>query len=350
MRRYRADQPASRRRWSRRLLIVGLILVVAAMVAAGGLYSWYQANLRPRQANSTEKQLVVIQKGASSTAIAVRLEEKGIIRSSTAFSWYIARQEVKQKLQAGTYELGPGLTVEEVVTKLVRGEVARRTVTFPPGRRIDQLSKAMVEAGFEEKAVQAALESAGRQKLRGILPTDASLEGYLFAETYLLNLDAPASAVVEQAVSQFLKQLTPDIRLQLQRQNLSIHQAVTLASIVQQESSDPGVQKQIAQVFLLRLGKDISLGADPTFRYGAYLSGKPASPSLDHPYNTRLHKGLPPGPIGNFNASALAAVADPASGDYLFFVAGDDGVTRFSHTVAEHEALKAKYCVKLCKL
>jgi UPF0755 protein len=338
------------RRWRKWLLISVIILLVLTGIAAGGVYSWYQVNLRPRDPGAMAKQLVVIRKGLGSNAISQLLEEKSLIRSSTAFSWYLSRQGVKNKLQAGTYELGSQMSIEEVVNKLVNGEVARRTVTFPPGRRIDQLSKAMVEAGFEEKAVSGALESAGRQKLSGILPANATLEGYLFAETYLLNLDAPATTVVEQAVSQLLKQLTPDMRSKLRQQNLSIHEAVTLASIIQQESSSPEVQKQIAQVFLLRLKQDISLGADPTFRYGAYLSGKTASPSLNHPYNTRIHKGLPPGPIGNFNATALVAVANPTPGDYLFFVAGDDGVTRFSRTVTEHKALKKKYCIELCKL
>jgi UPF0755 protein len=340
----------SPRRWRKRLLITAVLLVVASSIVAAGMYSWYQINLRPCEECSTQKQLLVIAKGRSSTAIADLLEEKSLIRSSTAFNWYIARAGVKQRLQAGTYELGSQMSVEEIVNRLVKGEVARRTVTFPPGRRIDQLSKAMVEAGFDQKAVSEALQSAGRQKLAGILPMGASLEGYLFAETYLLNLDAPAATVAEQAVSQLLKQLTPAVRAQIKDQGLTIHQAVTLASIVQQESSNAQVQKQIAQVFLLRLKRDISLGADPTFRYGAYLTGKPASPSLDHPYNTRIYKGLPPGPIGNFNASALVAVADPAPGDYLFFVAGDDGVTRFSRSVTEHEALKDKYCIELCKL
>lgn len=344
------DGERAKPRWRKWLLIGGGVIVLLAALSAGGVYSWYQINLRPRDATATTTELIQIKKGLSSSAIAGLLEEKQIIRSSTAFSWYISQKDVKNKLQAGTFALGPQMSVSEVTTKLVRGEVARRDVTFPPGRRLDQLLKAMVEAGFEEKASKEALETAGRQKLAGILPTGDNLEGYLFAETYSLNLDDQPSKLVEQALTQFLKILTPDIKKGIAQQKLSVHQAVILASIVQQESSSATTQKQIAQVFLRRLKEGISLGADPTFRYAAHLSGKPAVPSLDHPYNTRIYKGLPPGPIGNFSASSLAAVADPASGDYLFFVAGDDGVTRFSKTTAEHEALKNKYCIELCKL
>jgi UPF0755 protein len=350
MKQFRLGEKTANRRWVKWLFVTMGIVLLLGVTAVGVLYGWYRSNLKPRDMATSDKQLVVIRKGLSSSAIAALLEEKEIIRSSTAFSWFLSREGSKNKLQAGTYELSKQMSVSDIVTKLVRGEVARRTVTFPPGRRLDQLQTAMLEAGFEEKAVKEALASAGRDKLEGILPPQADLEGYLFAETYLLNLDDSATKVIDQAVGQLLKQLTPEMRQGIGKQGLSIHQAVILASIVQQESSNADTQKQIAQVFLLRLKKNISLGADPTFRYGAAISGKPASPSLDHPYNTRIHTGLTPGPIGNFNASALRAVAEPASGDYLFFVAGDDGVTRFSRTSAEHEALKGKYCIELCKL
>ena len=131
---------------------------------------------------------------------------------------------------------------------------------------------------------------------------------------------------------------------------LTIHQALTMASIIQKEASDPTDQKQIAQVFFSRLDKGMKLETDPTFIYAAEKLGVPPSVSVDSPYNTRKYPGLPPGPIGNMNYSALEAVAYPASGDFLYFVAGDDGTTHFSHTLQEHEAATAKYCKKNCQL
>lgn len=347
---YKIGHRVTTKRWVKPLVISSLALIVLVVTGLAGAYSWYKIELRPRESFSTEEKLITIKKGLSSNAIASLLEEQSIIKSSTAFSWYVSREGVKNKLQAGTYQLGPNLSVQDVVERLVSGDVARRTVTLVPGRRLDQLRSAMVEAGYDATTVKQAVESSGRQKLAGILPDDADLEGYLMAETYVLNLDDQPAVLVDQAISQLLLTLTPDIRSGIERQDLSIHEAVILASIIQQESSQPDVQRQIAQVFLLRLDRGISLGADPTFRYAAAISGEPASPGLDHPYNTRIYKGLPPGPIGNFNPSPILAVADPAEGDYLFFVAGDDGVTRFSRTLAEHEALKARYCIELCKL
>jgi UPF0755 protein len=321
-----------------------------ALIAAGGALTWYSLNIKAKDISVSDLQLINIEKGLGADAIADLLEDKGIIRSSTAFSWYTSRRGVKDKLQAGTYEFGPQLSVKEIVDKLESGDVARRNVTFAPGQRLDQLRGKMIEAGYEEAAVDSALATIGRKTLAGILPESASLEGYLYAETYVLPYDSTPDAVIAQATGEFVEQLTPEVRAGIEKQGLSIHEAVTLASIVQLESSRAETQKQIAQVFLKRLDIGMRLQADPTFRYGAALTGQTASPSLDHPYNTYRIVGLPPGPIGNFSVSALKAVAEPAEGDFLYFVAGDDGVTRFSSTLSEHEALKAQYCIELCKL
>jgi UPF0755 protein len=91
------------------------------------------------------------------------------------------------------------------------------------------------------------------------------------------------------------------------------------------------------------------LGSDVTFIYAAAITGQPATPGLDSPYNTRKYGGLPPGPISNFNITALQAVANPTSTDYVYFVAGDDGKTYFSRTEAEHQALTRQHCIKLCE-
>ncbi len=334
--------------WKKWLIIGIIVLAILAGAAAGGGLIWYRYNLAPVDATATEDKLITIEKGRSADAIAVLLEEKGLIRSSTAFSFYVGRQGVKNKLKAGTYQLKSSLSVAEISDKLVKGDVAKRTVTFTPGRRLDQLRAEMIEAGFEEAKVDNALKTAGRQKLSGILPKGATLEGYLFADTYITGLDQVPDTIVNLSIDQLLKNLTSSVKEGIQKQGLTLHEGIILASIIQKESSNPEDQKQIAQVFYKRLKEGISLGADATTRYGV---NKPSGPltaadlASNSPYNTRKFKGLTPGPIGNFNKSALEAVAFPAEGDYLFFVAGNDRVTRFARTNAEHEALKAQYGV-----
>jgi UPF0755 protein len=143
--------------------------------------------------------------------------------------------------------------------------------------------------------------------------------------------------------------LTPEIRQTFSAGGLTVHQAIILASIVEQEVSTDYDRARVAQVFLKRYRAGIALQSDPTAHYQARKDGQPDSVSYDSPYNTYLRAGLPPGPIGNVSKSSLLAVAYPAQTDWLYFVAGKDCVTRFSRTNAEHEALIDKYGVRTAK-
>jgi UPF0755 protein len=142
--------------------------------------------------------------------------------------------------------------------------------------------------------------------------------------------------------------LTPELRTGIVRQGLTVHEGVILASIIEQEVGKQSDRATVAQVFLKRRQMDMPLGSDVTAFYGAIKDGKTPSLTYDSPYNTLIHKGLPPGPISNVSDSSLQAVANPSPTDYLYFVAGDDGITYFSHTLQEHEALTQAHCKKLC--
>jgi UPF0755 protein len=145
-------------------------------------------------------------------------------------------------------------------------------------------------------------------------------------------------------------QLTPEIRQAISEKGLTLHQAATLASIIEKEVSDSDQydRPQAAQVFLKRYKDGMLLQSDPTAIYGALRDGKKPSLSYDSPYNTYLYAGLPPGPISNVSASSLKAVAFPAQTDWLYFVAGDDGKTYFSKTLEKHNELIEKHCKELC--
>jgi UPF0755 protein len=156
--------------------------------------------------------------------------------------------------------------------------------------------------------------------------------------------------IVTQSLDEMAEALTPAVLDGFEKQGLSPYEGITLASIVIKESSNSKDVKRIAGVFYNRLNSGISLGSDVTYQYIADVTGVPRNANIDSPYNTRKYKGLPPGPISNTNKLALEAVAFPEQTDYLFFVAGDDGTVYFSKTQAEHEALTAKYCIKLCSV
>lgn len=324
---------------------IGVLLLVFGAV----LWQKYQNGLKPVGGSGTTS--ITIDKGESTSSIATRLEQARLIRSKWSFELYARFHRVSRYLQAGTYDLGPASSTQEIVAQLTHGKVATSLVTILPGQRLDQIHRALVNQGFSETDVTVAL-APGQYESSPVLagkPAGASLEGYLYPDSFTRTTTTTAKNIVEQSLAQMQKHLTPDIQNGFKAQGLTQYQGITLASIVNQEVIVQTDRAQAAQVFLKRLKLGIPLGSDASNFYGSELAGRGKDITYDSPYNTRLHAGLPPTPISNVTESALRAVAYPASTDWLFFVSGDDGTTHFSRTVAEHEALTAKYCHKLCQ-
>ncbi len=171
----------------------------------------------------------------------------------------------------------------------------------------------------------------------------------MFPESFQKTNDTEPQTIINGSLTEMQRRLTPALRDSFASQGLSTYQGLILASIVEKEASKASDRAQVAQVFLSRLRQNISLGSDPTAFYGAVLAGQKPSVAHDSPYNTRIYAGLPPTPISTVSESSLRAVANPATTDWLFFVAGDDGTTYFSRTLKEHEALTKQYCTRLCQ-
>jgi UPF0755 protein len=210
-----------------------------------------------------------------------------------------------------------------------------------------------IRAGFKASAVDAALQAKQyRDDFPALAdnPPSADLEGFLYPDSYQKTATTDPRQIVEEALAQMQKHLTVSVRNAFAKEGLTTYQGVTLASIVEQEVSDtnPSDRPKVAQVFLKRLHKGMTLGSDATARYGAVKNGQAPSLDYDSNYNTLLHKGLPAGPINAVSDSSLQAVAHPANTDWLYFVSGDDGTTYFSKTLKEHEALTKKYCHEQC--
>lgn len=337
-----------KRHWPKMIAAYVVILVVSTLV---GCYLWYKAQLRPVGDNQYTQSFIV-NTGDTSSTVALKLKQQGLIRNDFAFKMFL-RLNNYSKLLPGEYQVSSSYDARRLADSIFNTEPSTEKITLLPGKTIDEYKKVFTEAGYAQDQVDQAFD---RQTYSSNIlkdkPASASLEGYIKPQTYTkLN---KAEQTVEQLLSANLEERSDEVtegaELKLSQKGLSLYQAITLASIVQQESADVDTQKQIAQVFLLRLEQGIPLGADPTFKYAAKITGQPSSPNIDSPYNTRVHAGLPPGPIGSFNDSALEAVIDPAEGDYLFFVAGDDGNTYFSRTDAEHQLLREQYCHELCAI
>lgn len=340
----------TKKRWPRVLiaLIIASLLVIGGAVVA--IRKVYDSNLRPISA-SQKSQLVTIPLGASAKEIGGILKKANLIRSSWAFEWYVRNQNLRDNLQAGTYSLRPNLSIPQIADVLTQGKIATDLVTILPAQRLDQIRDSFINKyHFSPADVDAALNPDNYADHPALvdLPKGATLEGYLYPESFQKTANTKPQTIVRASLDEMQKHLTPDLRAAIVKQGLTVHQGVILASIVEQEVSKVSDKPTVAQVFLKRLSENMALGSDVTAYYGSIVAGQAPSLTYDSPYNTHLHPGLPPGPISNVSDNSLQAVANPSSTDYLFFVAGDDGVTYFSHTLAEHQALVKEHCKKLC--
>jgi len=341
-----------KRRTTRRLLAVAGVVVLLGFGATLLVRHIYFESLKPVSATTTNQktQLVTIENGASVEHIAQQLKKAGLIRSPWAFKLYVSSKNVREALEAGTYSFDPSQSVAEIVSQLTHGKVATDLVTIIPGQNLSQIRTTLTNYGFKISDVDEALKPSSYLKNPALvdLPAGASLEGYIYPDSYQKTANTNPKEIVSEALAEMNSHLTPDLRAAFAQQGLSTYQGVILASIIEQEVSNQGDRNQAAQVFLKRLREGMLLGSDVTALYGALQAGQKPTVSYDSPYNTRLHLGLPSGPISNVSASSLMAAAHPANTDWLYFVAGDDGVTHFTHTLQEHEAAAQQYCHKLC--
>lgn len=345
------NNPKSRRK---RWLIGGLIsLVIAAIVTVGAVWwvrDYYNRNLQPVSSSQTAV-VVTIPPGSTVNQIATILEQKHLIRNASVFSQYVRGKNDQDKLQAGTYSLRPSQSVPQIVDILNGGDILKNLFTILPGQRLDQIKSSMINAGFDANQVEAAFNPDLYKNHPALAdkPAGASLEGYLYPDSYQKIAETTPQTIINQSLDEMQKHLTPAIRDAFVAQGLTVHQGVILASGVEKEVSKPSDRPIVAQVFLTRLRQNMNLESDVMTTYGDILVGHAPSTTFDTPYNVYIHPGLPAGPISNVSQDALEAVAHPANTDWLYFVAGDDGTTYFSHTLAEHQALTKQYCKKLCQ-
>ncbi len=338
------------RRWPVMFIWFAGLLVALAILSIVLVRHIYHDNLKPVSSVRTVH-VITVPQGATVGKIASILKKDGVIRSDWAFQWYVSSQEAREKLQAGTYALRSNQSVAEIVSLMTTGRVTTALVTIPPGRRIDEVRSILINNGFNAAEVDQALKAENYRDHPALveLPKEiSSLEGYIYPESIQKDANTTPKQLITKYLDEMQKRLTPEIRNSFAAQGLNVYQGITLASMVEMEVSNPADRPIVAQVFLKRFHDGMVLGSDVTAFYGSTLADKSPSVSFDSAYNTRLHPGLPPGPISNVSADSLAAVAHPASTDWVYFVAGDDGKTYFSHTIQEHEAAIAAHCKKLC--
>ncbi len=288
---------------------------------------------------------VVIPSGSSFPQTAALLEEAGVVSSAEKLRLLVRLRGDAKLVKAGEYAFAEAATPDQILERLIAGDVVVHRVTIPEGYNLTEIGAALVAAGFD--GADAFNRLARDPDFLASLQIEApSLEGYLFPETYSFISGMSPERLVRSMIQQLRSRLTPEILEGAAERGLDTHQLLTLASIVQKEAGNRDEMPKVAAVFHNRLRIGMPLQADPTVIYGVEdYTGTITRRHLlaDTPYNTYRIRALPPGPIASPGEDALRATAFPADVDYLYFVAAGDGTHIFSRTLQEHNRAVQRY-------
>ena len=330
------------------LVIIGAVVILTSPAEVNDVGPYVEAGA------SRDTAEITVNPGAGTDTIGKALESAGVIESATQFEALVALMGYDRLLQAGAYEFAQNSPQLEVIYRMRRGQVSTHSVTVVEGWRREQIADALAEQGIPRADFLAATASGAGYDLEFLdgLPSGATLEGYLYPATYNVFAKDTAQTMVQKMLQAFSENVAAGIAEQAADRGLTLHEAVTLASIIEREAVLPEEKPVMAQVFETRLQLGMTLGADPTVQYAI---ADPAGPDywktditqsdleVDSPYNTYVEFGLPPGPISNPSAESILAVVQPAGTSYLYFVAKPDGSHAFAETLVEHQANVGRY-------
>ena len=339
----------------KRFLLTLLSLVLVALAGAGAYlyYRWHDEQVFVRTPFGQGTVSLEVPQGTGPVKLAKLLESAGAISDAHRFHNHLRFFRRDAKPKAGEYEFALPLTPEAVLSKLERGEVKLYRFTVPEGLRADEIASIIGATGLCKEADFLALARSQTAARKLGVPAD-SLEGFLFPDTYSVAKQIGCSGIAQAMVSRYREALKEAEADRLPSVKLSELQTVTLASIIEKETGQPSERPRISCVFHNRLKKKMRLGTDPTVIYAKLLAqdfkwdGKLHKSDLqrEHPYNTYVIFGLPPGPIASPGVAALKAAVHPIEcGDY-FFVSKNDTTHVFCPDLACHEAAVHKWQVE----
>ncbi|MFP4476593.1 MAG: endolytic transglycosylase MltG [Desulfatibacillaceae bacterium] len=330
----------------RGLKIAGVVLgflILAGAILAADLYRF--SHLPAEAEGQGEPVTLRIEKGQGFSVTAGELEKRGLVRSATRLRILARLTGTDTDIKAGQYRLSPSMPPIEILEHLVKGMELLYRVTIPEGSTMAQIAAIIEKEQF--CPASSFLSAATDQALLAEYGVDAATaEGYLFPETYHFPRPADCRNVVRAMMARFADVFTPEYEERAGVLGLSVHEVVTLASIIEKETGDPTERATISSVFHNRLDKRMRLQSDPTVIYGLKdFDGNLIRHDLrtPTPYNTYTIRGLPPGPIANPGEAAIRAALYPEDTDYLFFVSKRNGSHHFSRNLREHNMAVRKY-------
>lgn len=324
-------------RKKRGALLIALLLLISGL-ALGGF--WYAGLDKP--VHLDESVSITIASGSTSAHISQLLHENGLTRHGLAFRLYARQEGIENQLKPGTYTFSETVSLEEIARQLLAGKNAEALkVTIPEGLTVAQTAEIFAAQGLAD--IDIFMEYAQNAPFEyDYLPppnTENRLEGFLFPNTYMINVNWSEEEIIQMLLAQFDKVWKEEWRQRAADLDLTAFEVITLASIIEKEARIAQDRPLIASVFHNRLQIQMALQSCATVQF---VLGEPKYPLLyedleiESPYNTYKHRGLPPGPIAAPGQAAIEAALYPAETDFLYFRAKSDGSHYFSKTLAEH--------------
>lgn len=312
----------------------------------------------PREFSVSNEVIFEIKKGQGFSDIAFNLQKEGLIWWSPALQIYVLATNAAGKLQAGTYILSTNMNVPQIVEKFIGGDIGKDRITIIEGWNLRNIgfyfeNRGMFRAeelweiaGFPAADYAEGADFSDKYAFLESKPTNVGLEGFLFPDTYEITRDMTVKEIIEKMLDNFDKKLPPALRAEISKQDKTIFQIVTMASIIEKEVPTKEDKEIVAGIFWKRLKLGMPLQADATI---AYIKGVDQwrysfeDTRIESPYNTYFNYGLPRGPISNPGIDSILAAIYPQSSEYLYYLSTTEGKTIFSRTLEEHNVAKAKY-------
>lgn len=341
------------------ITVASLILLIGIVGLVGFLY--INSAMKPVDPDDDTIKKVKIPIGSSVNGISTLLEEQGIIKDARVFKYYIKFRN-ESGFQAGEYKLSPSMPIEDIVTSIKTGKLMKEAamkITIPEGKQLIQIADIIAgKTGEDPKKVFKKLNdkkfvNSMQKQFPQLLTSEIEnekvlypLEGYLFPATYDFYEEKPT---LESIVIEMLKKTEETLQAyegQMDKNDYSVHEMLTFASLVEEEATAQVDRGKIASVFYNRIKEGMPLQTDPTVLYakGSHKSRVYYKDlEVKSPYNTYKNKGLPPGPIANAGTTSIDAVLKPEKTDYLYFLATPEGEVLYSKTLDDHNNKKAEH-------
>ena len=329
----------------KRIIILGFLFLVSCFLT---VFFLWQGIYLPKDVKFFEEKPFFIKKGESIFQIAENLEKDNLIKNRIYFEIYLFLTEKIRKLQAGEYLLSSAMTIPEITNKIVSGDVAKVIIIIPEGFNLKEIVTKLSGSYPDSDEIEEMRVSDfwdDFELLQDARP-QASLEGFLFPDTYHFSYEANVQEIVRKILTNFDKKMTSNLRKEINNQGKPIFEIVTMASMLEREVKTFGDKKLVSGILWKRLKNNIPLQVDATI---TYITGKKTikiskeETEIDSPYNTYKYPGLPLGPICNPGLNSIIAAIYPEESEYWYYLSTPDGETIFSETLEEHNIAKAKY-------